>query len=292
MNKALVFGSVNVDHTYEVESIVRPGETVSSVRYRTAWGGKGLNQAVALAKAGAEVSLAAQVAAAERLGLLALCDGLGLKTGAVRAVNAPTGHAIIQVDKNGQNCIIVEAGANGTIEDETIARAFEGFGAGDVLLLQNEINRLDEIIGKAKEKGIQVALNPSPCNEKILRLPLGKVDLFILNEVEGGVLSGESDPESILSSLRAKYPKAAVLLTLGSDGSRYAGPEGKAEVPAVRVTAVDTTAAGDTYTGYYLSARLQGLAVGEAMQLASRASAIAVTRTGAADSIPFAEELR
>ena len=292
MNKVLVFGSINLDHTYELDHIVQPGETISSMHYRTAWGGKGLNQATALAKAGAEVYLAGQIAAEEKQPLHEQCAGVGLRADYVRTVNAPAGHAIIQVDAHGQNSIIVLPGANGCIEDATIDEALRNFGPGDVVLLQNEINRLEEIIPRAKAQGITVAFNPSPCKPNLQTLPLEQVDLFILNEVEGAVLSGETEPDRILDVLAAKFPASAVLLTLGADGSRFRCGDETDSAQAVRVQAVDTTAAGDTYTGYFLAGRLQGLSVADAMQLASRASAIAVTRKGAADSIPTPDELK
>lgn len=290
MNRILVLGSINIDHSYELERIVRPGETVASSAYRTAWGGKGLNQAIALAKAGAETALAAQLSAADRPGLEMFCAPFGLDISRVRGLDCPSGHAIIQVESSGQNSIIIAAGANGMMEDATIA-AIDEYGAGDILLLQNEINRMPEIIRRGKERGMTVALNPSPCSKEMLGWPLELVDIFILNETEGEYISGTSCVEEMLDILAAKFPAAGIVLTLGAQGSVYRRGEEEYRVAAMKVEAVDTTAAGDTYTGYFLAGISEGKAVREAMELATRAAAITVSRHGAAGSIPMAADL-
>lgn len=292
MNRILVFGSVNIDHTYEVPHIVHPGETISSTTYRTAWGGKGLNQAIALARAGADTFLAAQMAQADRLALAEFCEPLHLDISRVYPISCPTGHAMIQVDPSGQNCIVVAAGANYRITPEMVQNALEGFGPGDMLLLQNEINLVPEILRNAKAKGIQVVLNPSPCTDEIPHWPLECVDIFLLNETEGQVLSGKTEPEDILSTFVTRYPTAQIVLTLGEKGSLFASGSNRVSADACRVNAVDTTGAGDTFTGYLLSGLLHGAAVEESMRMASCASAIAVSRPGAAQSIPELSEVQ
>lgn len=286
MNRILVFGSINMDHTYEVPHIVRPGETLSSTSYRTAWGGKGLNQAIALAKAGADTFLAAQISAGDRPGLADFCQPIGLDISRVYPVSFPTGHAMIQVEESGQNSIVVAAGANREMTMETVRKGLEGFGPGDTLLLQNEISLVPEILRSAREKGIQVALNPSPYTNEIGRWPLECVDLFLLNETEGQALSGKREPEDILKALLARYPAAQFILTLGEKGSLFAEGSRRVSVEARSVQAVDTTGAGDTFTGYFLSSMSKGMEVEEAMNVASQAAAIAVSRPGAAQSIP------
>lgn len=290
MKKALVIGSINVDKVYELEHIVRPGETVSSRKYRTAWGGKGLNQAIALSRGGAETALAGCVGTAELESLTAVCAEAKVDAARIRACSVTTGHAIIQVDANGQNCIIVEPGANGTVGGDDIASFLDGYGAGDVLLTQNEISHMPEVLRAAHEKGLTVVLNPSPFSAEILSWPLECVDIFIVNEIEGEALSGESEPEKILDALRRRFPNAAVVLTLGSNGAMYADKTERFFVPARHVTAVDTTAAGDTFTGYFLAMLLRGGTPKEAMEIAAKAAAIAVTRPGAVPSIPWLEE--
>lgn len=290
MKKALVIGSINIDKVYELEHIVRPGETVSSRKYRTAWGGKGLNQAIALSRGGADTALAGCVGALELEALTAVCAEAGVDAARIRARSVTTGHAIIQVDANGQNCIIVEPGANGTVDPDDIAAFLEGYGTGDILLTQNEISHMPEVLRAAHEKGLTVVLNPSPFSAEILSWPLECVDIFLVNEIEGEALSGESAPEKILDTLRRRFPRAAIVLTLGHDGAMYADKTERFSVPARRVTAVDTTAAGDTFTGYFLAMLLRGGTPKDAMEIAATAAAIAVTRPGAVPSIPWLEE--
>ena len=290
MKKALVIGSINIDKVYELEHIVRPGETVSSRKYRTAWGGKGLNQAIALSRGGADTALAGCVGAPELEALTAVCAEAGVDAARIRARSVTTGHAIIQVDANGQNCIIVEPGANGTVDSDDIAAFLEGYGTGDILLTQNEISHMPEVLRAAHEKGLTVVLNPSPFSAEILSWPLECVDIFLVNEIEGEALSGESAPEKILDTLRRRFPRAAIVLTLGHDGAMYADKTERFSVPARRVTAVDTTAAGDTFTGYFLAMLLRGGTPKDAMEIAATAAAIAVTRPGAVPSIPWLEE--
>lgn len=291
MNKALIVGSINVDKVYEVEHIVRPGETISSRGYRTAWGGKGLNQAVALCRAGADTALAGCIGEAEYASLLALCAETGLDAAHVRVSGRPSGHAVIQVDGSGQNCIIVEPGANADIRPEALDAVFADFGAGDVLLTQNEIAHMPDVLRAGRGRGMTVALNPSPFTEDILSFPLECVDVFLVNETEGEALSGESEPERMLDALREKFPHAAIVLTLGGDGAMYADSKERFSVPACRVKAVDTTAAGDTFTGYFLAGLLRSDTPRCAMETAAKAAAIAVTRPGAAPSIPRREEV-
>ena len=290
MKKALVIGSINIDKVYELEHIVRPGETVSSRKYRTAWGGKGLNQAIALSRGGADTALAGCVGALELEALTAVCAEAGVDAARIRARSVTTGHAIIQVDANGQNCIIVEPGANGTVDPDDIAAFLEGYGTGDILLTQNEISHMPEVLRAAHEKGLTVVLNPSPFSAEILSWPLECVDIFLVNEIEGEALSGEIAPEKILDTLRRRFPRAAIVLTLGHDGAMYADKTERFSVPARRVTAVDTTAAGDTFTGYFLAMLLRGGTPKDAMEIAATAAAIAVTRPGAVPSIPWLEE--
>lgn len=290
MKKALVIGSINIDKVYELEHIVRPGETVSSRKYRTAWGGKGLNQAIALSRGGADTALAGCVGAPELEALTAVCAEAGVDAARIRARSVTTGHAIIQVDANGQNCIIVEPGANGTVDPDDIAAFLEGYGTGDILLTQNEISHMPEVLRAAHEKGLTVVLNPSPFSAEILSWPLECVDIFLVNEIEGEALSGEIAPEKILDTLRRRFPRAAIVLTLGHDGAMYADKTERFSAPARRVTAVDTTAAGDTFTGYFLAMLLRGGTPKDAMEIAATAAAIAVTRPGAVPSIPWLEE--
>ena len=163
-----------------------------------------------------------------------------------------------------------------------------------MLVLQNEINEIPYIMEKAHERGMKIVLNPSPMDGAIAAFPLETVDYFFLNQVEACQLLGSEnreEPEKQLDALRKRFPAAAIVLTLGEKGSLYANQAQKHFQPAFRVKAVDTTAAGDTFTGFLMGGLLAGRTVPEAMELAAKASAIAVTRPGASPSIPTLEEV-
>lgn len=289
--KVLNFGSLNFDHFYEVEHIVRPGETIPSGKYRLACGGKGLNQSVALAHAGANVFHAGKVGR-DGEALLACLKAAGVNSDFVEvAGDTPSGHAIIQVDKDGQNSIIIHGGANRAILKEDVSRVLGAFEPGDCLLLQNEVSCTAEIIDHAKDQGLTIFLNPAPMDERVAGYPLEKVDYFIINEIEGRELSGAIDAQAILAAMRRRFPEAAILLTLGEQGVCYADPSTSLVVPAEKVQAVDTTAAGDTFIGFFIAQKLAGQPIEACLRTACHAAAICVTRPGAADSIPHLQEV-
>jgi len=288
--KILNFGSLNLDLVYQIPHFVRAGETLSSTAFSRNVGGKGLNQSVALAKAGAEIYHAGLVGEDGEM-LRAFLQESGVDTRFVRTVDQPSGHAVIQVEPAGNNCIFLYGGANQCVTEEFIAEALAPFGEGDFLVLQNEINMIGEIITAAAEKGMQVVLNPSPIADNLKQLPLEKVSWFILNEIEGGELSGETDPDKILDKLAELYPHAKIVLTLGGDGSVYSGDGVRIRQQVYKVQAVDTTAAGDTFTGFFFAAVADGVSPAEALKRASKASSISVTRAGAAASIPTLSEV-
>ena len=287
----LVMGSLNYDDNYFLDHIVMPGETIASQAMESACGGKGFNQATALAKAGAEVYLAGLAGEADGERICREARENGIKDTFLRKKEGYTGKAIIQIDQTGQNSIVLFGGANRQWTLEYVDEVLEHFQAEDILILQNEINVTAEIITKAWKKGMKIVLNPSPFEKKILSWPLEKVSLFLLNEVEGGQMTGEKEPEKILKRLQAKYPNAAFVLTYGEKGAWYVGNGETAYCPAKNVKVIDTTAAGDTFTGYFLSARGRGYGVEESLKKATAAAGEAVTRKGAAVSIPCWEEL-
>jgi len=288
--KILNFGSLNLDLVYQIPHFVRAGETLSTTGFSKNVGGKGLNQSVALAKAGAEVYHAGMIGEDGEMLRSFLAEN-GVDTRFVRTIDQPSGHAVIQVIPEGNNCIFLFGGANQCMTKEFIDEVLSFFGEGDFLVLQNEINAIDEIIDAAYEKGMQIVLNPSPIDENLSKLPLEKISWYILNEIEGGELSGETEPEKILDKLTALYPHAKIVLTLGGDGSIYADSEARIPQEVYKVTAVDTTAAGDTFTGFFFAGMASGLEPAEALKRASKASSISVTRAGAAASIPTLEEV-
>lgn len=295
--KVLCFGSLNIDYTYKVPHFVKKGETLASERLQVFGGGKGLNQSVALAKAGTEVYHAGSIGQ-DGMFLLDMLKDAGANTDFVKILDTVrTGNAIIQNDKSGDNCIILYGGANQAITREQVDEVMSHFESGDYLVLQNEINELGYIVEKAHEKGMIIVLNPSPMNEKILALPLDVINYFILNEVEAAQILGKEDKgeeswEQIAGDLLKKFPQATIVLTMGSEGSVFKNQKETVCQSIYKVQAVDTTAAGDTFSGYFIGGILGGLSAKEAMDQASKASAIAVTRKGAAPSIPLLAEVQ
>lgn len=284
--RILNFGSLNLDYVYSVDHIVRPGETISSLSLEIFPGGKGLNQSVALARAGASVFHAGMVGQ-DGGPLLKTCRENGVNTSHIRMVDERSGNAIIQVASGGQNSIVLFGGANRQNDRAFIERVLTDFSPGDWLLLQNEVNLPEEIIRAGARAGLKIALNPSPYNELMDRCDLGKVSLFFVNEVEAAQITGETGEEAILSAMRKKYPDAAVALTLGKKGAIYSSGGETLRHGVYRVPAVDTTAAGDTFTGYFLAALSRGEPSREALREASVASSLAVSQKGASPSIPW-----
>lgn len=289
--KMVVFGSLNIDKVYSLEHFVRPGETISAMKMEQFCGGKGFNQAIALRRAGNKVHFAGAVGQDGSM-LLDNLDRNGICRRFVRQTEGATGHAIIQLDEKGQNCIIILAGANGEITPEDVEHTLADFGEGDLIVLQNEISCVPEIIRRAHEKGMVVAFNPSPYDGKIADCDLSCVDFLLVNETEGAAMAGVEEPNAILDTLHARFPHLNVVLTLGGDGSVYQDKDGRRFTCGVhKVQAVDTTAAGDTFTGFFLSGMLHHGAADKALRTASVAAGIAVSRKGAEPSIPMMEEV-
>ena len=288
--RIFVFGSLNMDKVYKVKEFVRAGETINSLSYQEFPGGKGLNQTIAAVRAGGDVL---HIGAIGRDGKL-LEDVLlqeGVPLTHLHRLPCATGHAVIQVNAQGQNAIIVDPGANAVIQEEWVDEALLSAQPGDLILLQNEINNIPYIIRRARESGLSVAFNPSPITDAINSYPLSLVTHFILNEVEGKELTGETEDAAILEGLAQRFPNAEIMLTLGSRGAMYSGKCGRAEFGTYSVEAVDTTAVGDTFCGYYFSCISRAMDAHKAMLYATGASAISVTREGASTSIPRFEEV-
>lgn len=290
--KVLCFGSLNIDYVYDVDHFVVKGETLASKGLQVFTGGKGLNQSIALAKAGNEVYHAGAIGPDGKFLLKAMEDA-GVHTEHVAILpDAQTGNAIIQRDSDGDNCILLYGGTNQMITEAQVDAVLANFSAGDYLVLQNEINELPYIVTKAHEKGMVIVLNPSPMNEKILELPLEYVNIFMLNEIEAGQILGTTEKSPALAkALAEKFPGSTILLTLGGDGSVCVRSGETTTQAAFRVTVADTTAAGDTFTGFFIGGLLEGKPVQKAMEQASAAAAIACSRPGAAPSIPTPDEV-
>lgn len=286
--KIINFGSLNIDKVCSVEEFVQPGETIMATGYSVNAGGKGLNQSVAAARAGAQV-LHAGAVGSDGLFLKEILADAGADVSCLRMMDTESGCAFIEVNSKGQNRIIVSAGTNRMYTEEYIKNVLEKAEAGDFVLLQNEINMVGEIIRLSHEKGCRVVFNASPIPGKPEELPLELVDIFMVNELEAAALAGtsaEGDFRDILKALQKKYPKAAIVMTLGKEGVLYGYKEEFYSHPIFKVNAVDTTAAGDTFCGYFLAALCAEKSVEMALREASAASAMAVSAKGAAPSIP------
>ena len=223
---------------------------------------------------------------------MAACKEAGVSTKYIRRLPVKGGHTLIQVDKNAQNCIILYGGTNQMQTKEFVDEVLADFGEGDYLILQNEINMLDYIFDQAYEKKMKIVMNPSPFDDKLSTCDLSKVYLFLVNEIEGEQITGCKDKDQILDAMAAKFPNARFVLTLGSDGAVYYDGKEKVFQDIFKVKAVDTTAAGDTFTGYFIAAVIEGRSIQEALRMAAKASSIAVTRPGATPSIPRADEVK
>ncbi len=291
MKSVLNFGSINVDYVYTVEHFVRPGETISCQEYRRFAGGKGLNQSIALAQAGAYVYHAGKVGSTDTW-LKTLMEDKGVDTGFVEIISGSSGHAIIQVNAAGENAIIIVGGANQLMSESDVQRIVADFEPDDYLLVQNEVNAVPLIIQSAKAKGLKIVFNPAPMSADVLNYPIGLVDILIVNETEAHSLTEESEPERIYETLNQRFPQIALVLTMGNKGAAYFSPQARFFQPAEKVHGVDTTGAGDTFIGFFLAELISTNDPKAALAYATRAAAICVTRHGAADSIPSRRELR
>ena len=291
MTKVLNIGSLNIDYVYSVQHLVQPGETIICKEYHQFCGGKGLNQSIALVLAGAETFHAGKIGS-EGSFLKERLKAVGVNTDYIETVpDEATGHTIIQVDENGQNSITLYGGANQKFSKEDVAKILVAFSAGDYLLLQNEVNQIPEMIQQARQKDMIVIYNPAPINDSVFTYPLQDIDYFVINETEGMGLTGKTEPDEIIAEMRRKFPRAAAILTLGENGVIFADSAQTVKMPAEKVVPVDTTAAGDTFIGFFIAQKLKGNTVENCLRTATRAAAICVTRRGAADSIPLKEEV-
>ena len=288
--KTMMMGSLNIDYVYHVDHFVQPGETLRVNSRDIVCGGKGLNQAVALAKAGLDVIAAGYTGADGAILSQALANA-GVNTDALKTLDQPNGHTVIQVDATGNNNILYFPSTNEMFTREDIDRWLALLQKDDVLVLQNETNLVPYMIESAYARGIRVSFNPSPVSADINDYPLAECRWIMINETEGERISGFRDPQDILDFFALHYPMTDVLLTLGETGAWFSGHHERLFQKAFSVSAVDTTAAGDTFTGCFLQAVLTGASTENALRKACAAAALAVTRPGAAPSIPYAWEV-
>jgi len=286
----LNFGSCCIDHVYSVPHFAAPGETLPCSDYQVHPGGKGLNQSIAMAAAGAKVRHAGKVGEDGRW-LLDLMSSKNIDISLMKVDTGPTGHANIQVTPEGENSIVLFGGANRTITDSDIDGILEDVRPGEFLLIQNEISALDYLIDRASEKKMRIVFNAAPMTADVTTLPLEAIELLVINEIEGFELTTKTEPEEIIATLSSRFPSTNVLLTLGAAGSIYAGNDDSLFQAAVQVETKDTTAAGDTFVGFFLAGYSAGNSTKDCLVLATRAAAVCVTRAGAATSIPSLDEL-
>ena len=276
--KVINFGSLNIDLVYRVHDFARPGETISATDFSRYAGGKGLNQSIALARAGAPTIHAGMIGKDGGF-LLDLLRESGVDCSEVAVdPHAPSGHAMIQVADSGENAIVLFPGTNHRIAPDAIRRTLARAEAGDILLLQNEISAIPEIMREAAERRMRIFLNPAPMTDAVPEYPLELADTLIVNETEWDAVKTHRLPAGI-----------HILKTLGARGAVYDDRIRVAAKPVAEV--VDTTAAGDTFIGYFIAELLRGQSIEAAMDTASSASAWCIRRAGAAVSIPWRRDL-
>ena len=288
--KILNFGSCNIDYVYNVDHIVIPGETLPSTALELFPGGKGLNQSIAVARAGGEIYHAGCVGEDGEM-LKDVLKGDGVDISLLKTLKGQSGHAIIQLSSEGENAILIYSGANGSITEAFIDEVLSNFGDGDFIILQNELNNVELIIEKAAEKGMRIVFNPAPFSENLKNIDYNNISYLILNEIEACGLGGKGSPEENLSVIKELYPNTRTVLTLGDKGCIYSDLYVTFYHPSFKVDVVDTTAAGDTFIGYFISEIAKGTPTTDAIKIATGASALTVSKKGASTSIPFGREV-
>ena len=286
MARVWCMGSINVDMFYDVPHIPAPGETLASTNHSVGLGGKGANQSVAAARAGATVNHIGAVGDGAEW-IFERLSSFGVNTDHISISKEPTGHAIISVADDGENAIVILAGANGAIEKSEIRSALEEAEPGDILLMQNETNMQEEAALFAKDLGLRTFYSAAPFDSNAVEKVLPMIDTLLLNEIEAEQL--QDALQQSLFSLDVPH----IVVTLGGDGARWIDTTNhdSFDIPAIKVTPIDTTGAGDTFAGYLAAALSKGVVPRDAMRLANKAAALKVTRKGTADAIPSLSEV-
>ena len=236
--KILNFGSLNLDNVYQVPHFLQAGETMAALSEAVHPGGKGLNQSLALARAGAEVYHAGVVGNGSEL-LTNLLKENGVHDDYLLHRDCTQGSTMIQVSPKGENCILLFGQSNHAITKAQVEETIAAFAPGDYLVLQNEVSCLPEMVEAGAKRGLHVVLNPSPFDDSLRSLDYNQIRWIFINEVEGHQMTGETAPDAILSALRAKYPALCVVLTLGSAGSICCTPENvRIDLPVVQQTLI------------------------------------------------------
>ncbi len=289
-SKIINFGSINIDHVYRVPHFVKPGETLSSLDLVIGLGGKGANQSAAIARAGVSVAHVGRLFKGD-MWAVELLASTGVDTDNIALIEGASGHAIIQVNDQGENAIVLHGGANQSFSIADIELALNHNQQASYLLMQNETNLLAEAFELAHAKGIKIVLNPAPMTSNIKDLPLAKLDTLIVNQGEAAALCGAADMDQIIKQMVALAPQTRVVVTLGGDGAMLLVNGEVTQISSPSVDVVDTTGAGDTFVGYFLAGVAEGMNDHDALQRACVAGSIAVTRQGAIMAIPDISEV-
>lgn len=290
--KVINFGSLNIDHIYQVDHVVNPEETLSVSKAYHYAGGKGLNQSIAISRSGGTVMHCGCVGMGDGGYLLDILDKNGVNTSLVRKKEANTGTAFIQVTADGTRSIIECGGANLTMTDDHIDFALAQIHKGDVLLVQNEVNDVPKIIEKGLRAGARIALNASPYSDGLKKIPVREISFLFLNRSEASQFTGinPNDIEDMIPALRSMFPNAEIVMTMGMKGSMLITAEDEIYQGIYEVETKDKTAASDAFVGFYLGTRMSGATKKDAIMMAAKAASICASRNGAASSIPMIEE--
>ncbi|MEO1161510.1 MAG: ribokinase [Pseudomonadota bacterium] len=279
------FGSINVDHVYRVAEMPLPGETLTAGSYRKLLGGKGINQSIAIARAG-EVPVHVGAVGSDDQWTLDQVKNFGIDTGHIVQSAHPTGHAVIYVDDAGENQIVIFGGANQDLQPAQIDTAFKSCdGDNHWVLVQNETNLLADIVDQAKTAGFRIAYSAAPFIAETVAELIDKIDLLAVNEVEAQATA------RLLGVAVSQIAVPEILITKGSKGAEFHSHGETHHHPAFQVDAADTTGAGDTFLGSFLAGHSQGTEIDQSLRYASAASALQVTRPGAAVAIPAREDV-
>lgn len=280
-------GSINADLFYQVPHLPGPGETLASTEHSRGLGGKGTNMSVAIARAAARAVHIGAVGPDGRWAVDRLLE-YGVDTRHILEVPVPTGHAIIMVDASGENAILLFPGANHAVSETDIAKTLEEATEADTFLFQNETSAQIEGATLASARGMRVVYAAAPFDAKAVQAVLPLLDMLVMNAVEAQQLTeatGIALPD---------LPVRDIVVTLGGDGCRWLNTDTGTDrhFPAIPVTPVDTTGAGDTFTGYLVAALDRGMPMEQAISLGQQAGAIMVTRHGTADVIPDLKDVQ
>ncbi len=277
-------GSINIDHFYRLQHLPAPGETLAATGYSTGLGGKGANQSAAAAKAGARVVHIGAVGS-EGGWCIDRLKGWGVDTGGIARLDTPTGHAIINVDEQGENSIVLFPGANWAMPFDAVEQALAGAKRGDTLMLQNETAHQAKAAKLARDKGLHVIYSAAPFDVDAVRAVLKNVSVLAVNAVEADQLS------AALGVTLDALDVPELLVTRGAEGAEWRGGGQTVTASPIKVDPVDTTGAGDTFAGYFAAGRDAGMTPAEALNLAGAAASLKVTRAGTADAIPTRDEV-